>query len=144
MADQKPENESAESKKTKRRFRAAPTLREQTEKQSGKVEGKPSRVRRFFGSKAFVPFHAIGRGIRKVWLSGPLRPVRFIARILGKVLVPQYFRNSWKELRQVTWPDFKTTWRLTFAVLVFGTVFGLAIYGLDILLEKGLREVLLG
>lgn len=135
------------SAKPKRKLRAAPTLREQTEKQAvknEKNEGRPSRSKRFFGSWPFAPFRALGRFLRAIWRSGVFRPIRFIVRIIGKIVWPQYFRNSVKELKQVVWPDFRTTWRLTGAVLVFGTIFGLAIYGLDLVLEKLLREVLLG
>jgi preprotein translocase SecE subunit len=143
MADS---TEKAPEKK-KRRLRTAPTLREQAEKNSNKTT-KRAHVRPFFGkvfgSRVFSPFRAIGRFIKKLWLSGPLRPVRFIARLLGKILLPVYFRNSWKELRLVVWPNNRTTWRLTGAVLLFAIVFGLMIAGLDYVMEKGFREVLLG
>ena len=144
MAD---DSSKTSTQKTKRRLRAAPTLREQAEKQTIKNEksvNTPSRRSRFFKSPVFAPFRFIGRVIRAIWMSSLMRPIRFIVRIIGKVVWPQYFRNSFKELKQVTWPDFRTTWRLTGAVIVFGTIFGLAIYGLDIVLEKLLREVLLG
>lgn len=132
-------------KKQKRRLKAAPTLREQAETSAAKNNSnKTSRTRRFFGSKLFAPFRLVGRGVKKIWMSKPLKPIRFITKILGAILVPKYFRNSWKELRYVSWPDFRTTWRLTFAVIVFGVIFGLSIAGLDIVLEKLFREVLLG
>jgi preprotein translocase SecE subunit len=133
------------SKKPKRKLRAAPTLREQAEKQTQKIiDQKPSWIKRFYASWFFAPFRAIGHILKSIWFSSIFKPIRFILGLIAKVLIPKYFRNSWKELRQVVWPDFRTTWRLTGAVLAFGTVFGLAIYGLDIVLEKLLREVLLG
>lgn len=141
-ADVKPV--SKVSKKKKRVFKAAPTLRDQAAKGTVEKSGKKSWIRKLFGSKVFAPFRAIGRAFRRVWLSKPLTPLRKLARWIGLVLFPPYFRNSWKELRLVVWPDFRTTWRLTFAVIAFGAVFGLTIAGIDIALEKLFREVLLG
>jgi preprotein translocase SecE subunit len=63
----------------------------------------------------------IGRGIKKVlsWL------------------VPRYFVNSWREVRQVSWPNRRETWRLTAAVFIFAIVFG----SLVALVDKGLDEI---
>lgn len=144
--------------KTKRRLRAAPTLREQTEGQSTKAD-KPSRLKRFWKTKLFAPVRALGRGIRAaaryiakgpigrvtkaVAMSKPLWPVRFLLKILGKILLVSYFRNSWKELRQVVWPNNVTTWKLTFAVILFAIIFGLLIAGLDWVFERVFREIIL-
>lgn len=134
--------------KKKRVLKSAPTLRDQAAKGSVPKTKMFSRTRKVFSkiysSKIFVPFKAVGRFIRSIWRSKPLTPIRHIARWLGLILFPPYFRNSWKELQLVVWPDFKTTWRLTFAVIIFGAAFGLFIAGLDLALEKLFREVLLG
>lgn len=132
------------SAKKKRVFKAAPTLRDQASKGTAPEKVKYSRLRKVFGSKIFTPFRAIGRFIKTIWRSKVLTPVRKVTRWIGLVLFPPYFRNSWKELKLVIWPDFRTTWRLTFAVILFSMVFGLFIAGLDIVLEKLFREVLLG
>ena len=141
---------SEEKKKTKRRFREAPTLREQAEigaTKSAKA-AKPSRLRRFFGLKLFAPLGfvlgAFARVFTTIWRSRFFWPIRFLAKIVGKILFVGYFVNSFRELKGVTWPDFKTTWKLTFAVIIFGSIFGLAITGMDIVIEKAFREVLLG
>lgn len=42
-----------------------------------------------------------------------------------------YFVGAWKELKLVRWPNRKATWGLTFAVLLFTTVFALLILLLD-------------
>lgn len=34
-----------------------------------------------------------------------------------------YFKGAWLELKQVRWPDRKSTWSLTFAVIVFTAFF---------------------
>lgn len=60
-----------------------------------------------------------------------------------RFLVPSYFRNSWKELRQVTWPTRKETWKMTFAVFVFATVFGVTVAITDYALDKVFKQILL-
>jgi preprotein translocase subunit SecE len=72
-----------------------------------------------------------------------LRPVRFIGRILSIVLFIGYFRGSWQELRKVNWPDRRTTVRLTLAVFVFATVFGLVISVVDFGLDKLFKAILI-
>lgn len=56
---------------------------------------------------------------------------------------PKYVRESFKELKNVTWPGRMETWRLMFAVFVFAVVLGSFIAVLDYGLEKLLREVIL-
>jgi hypothetical protein len=109
---QTPANTEATS--VKRRLRAPETMRERTEKlqnvkdKSGRTAGP---VRLFFRG-FFWPLRWIGRQISKLG--------RFkVFRILGLILLPRYIRNSWKELRQVTWPTVKQSIRLTYAVLIF-------------------------
>jgi len=145
-------------KKPKRRLRSAPTLREQTEGQSTKVE-KPALVKRLWRTRLFSPVRAFGRLIKAIALfiakgpigslvkaialSKPLWPIRFLLKILSKILLLGYFRNAWKELKLVVWPNARTTWRLTFAVLMFGIIFGLVIAGLDWVFERVFREIIL-
>jgi preprotein translocase SecE subunit len=78
-----------------------------------------------------------------VWQASWFRPFRFVGRWIGLILWPPYFRNSARELMLVTWPNFRQTWRLTFAVLSFAAVFGLLIAGVDYGLDKLFKEVLL-
>src|SRR5262245_56680 len=69
-------------------------------------------------------------------------PIKFLGRI-GSHLVPPYFKNSWRELKQVTWPSRKETWQLTFAVFIFAIIFGALIAVTDYGLDKIFRKVLL-
>ena len=48
------------------------------------------------------------------------------------VALGRYLRDSWQELRQVRWPNRKTTWKMVFAVLVYTLLFVLLITLLDI------------
>lgn len=105
-----------EVKKPKRRLKAQPTFREQSAASEAKA-AKPSRIKRFFGSKIFAPFQALGIILGMFWRSPVFKPLRF----LGRILVPKYFRNAYAELKLVAWPANRMTWRLTFAVIVFTT-----------------------
>ena len=82
------------------------------------------------------PLKHIGHGLR--WFSR-LRAVRFIGNMLGL----RYVRDSWSELKLVTWPTFRESRRLTTAVIIFSVIFGLLIAIVDYGLDKLFREVIL-
>ena len=125
----------AESAKPKRRVvKQAETVREKAEKAT--EQGKQPRRLNATRTKVGAPFRAAGRGLKK---AGKVKPLR----ILGFIIVPPYFRNSWKELRQVTWPKFGVSARLTFAVIAFAVVFGALVALLDFGLDKVFKQVLL-
>ncbi len=95
-------------------------------------------------------FGSIGRFIARIlrpfrFVLRPFktRPMRFIGRILAKIFLVGYFRNSWKELKQVTWPGRRETTQLTLAVFVFAISFGILIAVVDFGLDKLFKEVLL-
>ena len=46
-----------------------------------------------------------------------------------------YFKGSWQELTMVRWPDRKTTWKMTGALIVFTVAFGTLIILLDYLFQ---------
>lgn len=120
--------------KNGRKKAAKPTMREQADNtavQSGKV----SRKRRFF-SVIGKPFRPIGRLLVRIERWKPIH-------IIGLVIVPRYFRNSWKELKLVVWPGRRETWRLTSAVLIFAVVFGVMIAIVDYGLDKVFKKIIL-
>ena len=57
------------------------------------------------------------------------KPKKGIFKILAAI--GGYFKGAWKELRQVRWPNRKSTWGLTFAVLLFTAFFFMLITLLD-------------
>jgi preprotein translocase SecE subunit len=122
------------SRPKRRLVKKVETVREKAEKAT-ESSAKPRRLQKTT-SRIGAPFRPVGRGLKRV---GSFKPVR----ILGFILVPPYFRNSWKELRQVTWPKFKESQRLTSAVIVFATVFGVAVALVDFALDKLFKGVLL-
>jgi preprotein translocase SecE subunit len=129
-------------KRLKPRIRkSAPTLRQQAEAAREKADNeKPKRVRRAASvvakpfSKVKVPSNPVTRAFGKVF------------KAIGKAIkwiVPSYFVNSWREVRQVTWPNRRETWRLTGAVFIFAIVFGALVSGVDKVLDEIFRKVIL-
>ena len=107
---------------------------------------------RYFWRGFFLPLRMLGRGI--AWLSHrpPLKqighglrwfftrkPMRFIAKWTGI----KYIVDSWKELKDVTWPSFKESIRLTGAVIIFSVIFGVLIAIVDFGLDKLFKQILL-
>lgn len=115
--------------------------------ESGKTSKKPVRtLRQTTEDQAGSKKRSLKAPVRR--LGKPLKKVGTAARQgktgkVGRFIIPKYFRNSWQELRQVSWPDRRQTVRLTFAVMAFATVFGIAIAIVDYGLDKLFRELLL-
>lgn len=77
-------------------------------KKAEKAERKAAKKAAREGKKTFVlfrPFVAIGR----------------------------YFRDSFREVRQVRWPDRKTTWKMTISVILYVILIAAVIMLLDVL-----------
>jgi preprotein translocase SecE subunit len=135
----------AEAKKRqirKPRVRKAPTLREQAEIARSKTEKdqKAGKIRKA-SSK-------LGGSLKKTRItSNPLVKVLVrTGRVIKKVLrwiTPNYFINSWREVRLVTWPTRRETWRLTAAVFVFAVVFGALVAGVDKVLDVIFKKIVL-
>jgi len=136
MADKKADTQSESTATPKRRLRAAApvSVREQSERAQAKAD-QPSRRNRA-GRIIGTPFRLIGRMVRPL---GNFKPIR----ALGYVIAPPYIRNSWRELRQVTWPNRTQTRQLTFAVIMFSLVFGAVVAVTDYGLDKLFKAVIL-
>ena len=48
------------------------------------------------------------------------------------VALGRYLRDSWKEIRQVRWPNRKATWKMVIAVLIYTALFMIIILLLDL------------
>jgi preprotein translocase SecE subunit len=126
---------SSDPKSKPRIRKSAPTVRERVEAAAAQQENPAkSPVRRSL-AKANSPIKKIRSSDRPAFKKAAA-PFRFLKRIL-RWIVPRYFVNSWRELRQVYWPNRRETWRLTLAVFVFAIIFGALVAGVD----KGLDEI---
>lgn len=121
--------------------KAAPTVREKIESGAREIERKPKKRTGLVTSVLISAISLLGRVLRPVFR--PLAPVgRIVLRILGW-LTPRYFINSWRELRLVTWPNRRETWRLTTAVFIFAVVFGALVWVVDLGLDQLFKRLVL-
>lgn len=125
----------------KRRVKNPETFRERAQK-AVEADNKPRSATRVVraGGRATGP---VRRSVSRVYNAKPLAPLRKVLSIIGKIVFPKYFRQSWQELKLVTWPSWGEGRRLTVAVLVFAIVFGAAIAGVDWVLDKVFQHLLL-
>ena len=134
------------AKKKPRIRKLAPTIRERVEIEAAKAEKPKRRPVRKAASYAVVPFKAVARRRPKVpqnrFFSFLAKIFRPIGRVLNKLL-PRYFINAWREVRKVTWPSRRETWRLTFAVFVFAAIFGGVAYVVDKALDDIFKQFVL-
>lgn len=128
MPDKKPAKKSA-------------SFREEAAKKRAK-QAKPRRLKQTASGAAKPVKSAVKFGKKEYYI--PL-PDNKVGRFLNKKrsFIPKYFKESWAELRQVEWPDAKTTFKLTIAVFVFAIAFGLVIAVVDYGLDKLFRKIIL-
>ena len=136
----------AEKKSEQPKTKRAQTVRERSQTDAAKPKrrvlktaetvSKPAKAAHKGVKKAVKPLSPLARPFKT-------RPMRFIGRWLAKLLLINYFISSWKELRQVTWPNRKETAKLTAAVFMFAIVFGAIIAITDYGLDKIFRKILL-
>jgi len=128
--------------KSKRRVRSVESVRQKVEKSAQKAP-KTSRVGRAT-STLLKPIKAVHKTGKKEYYL-PIPDNKFTKVLNSKRhFIPSYFRNSFKELKDVKWPNRKETTQLTIAVFAFATAFGIIItitdYGLDKLFKKVLLK----
>lgn len=58
------------------------------------------------------------------------------------VAMGRYFKGAWVELRQVRWPDRKSTWGMTGALIAFTAFFVVVILCLDFLFSQLFKLIL--
>ena len=59
------------------------------------------------------------------------------------IALGRYFRNSWRELRQVEWPSRRATWQMTLGIILFCLVIGIFVLLSDWGSQWLIREVIL-
>ena len=122
--------------------RKAESVRERAEKQLKKKGTEPRR--RKVASAASKPV----KGVRSA-LKREYHPIKLPDNRAGRALtkrrswIPNYFRESWAELRQVVWPTKRQAASMTFAVIAFSVVIALVVRALDFGFEKIFRGVIL-
>lgn len=120
--------------KNKPRIRKAPTVKVPAVSQPDRQ--KSSRRLKL---RSKLPESALAKNPLLITL---LRVGRVLRKVLGFV-IPRYFINSWREVRQVTWPNRRETWRLTLAVFIFAVVFGSLVAGVDKVIDEIFKKLIL-
>jgi preprotein translocase SecE subunit len=93
---------------------------------------------------AATPFIAIGRFLKNI--TYPIRAnksFRRARRTFLKSPFKGYFKDSYNELKMVTWPDRATALKLTGTVIVFSLTFAVFTTLLDIGFEKIAKKIFL-
>jgi preprotein translocase subunit SecE len=131
--------------------RGKTTVARQETSTTTQQEDSESIVRVFFRG-FFWPLKMLGRGLAWLAHKPPLQQIghglRWFFRLRGIQLIGRglgfgFFRGSFQELQQVTWPTRREGRRLTTAVIIFSVVFGLLIAVVDYGLDKLFKQVLL-
>ncbi len=113
-------------KEPKKRVLKQDPVKGRTDRAGAPEDGKPRRIRKFFKT-IFKPLFFV------------LRPLFWVL----KKITPRYFKNSFAELKLVTWPTRKETRQLTTAVLMFAIVLGTSVAFVDLGLDKLFKKVIL-
>ncbi len=132
--------EAKDSKKPKKEEAKKKSSMRESAAKSREAANKPKRVRKA-ATAATKPVGKAGKVLTTEYHLFDNKKQGFFTK--SRSFTPKYFRESAKELKNVTWPGRKETWRLVFAVFVFAIVMGTFIAVLDYGLEKILREVIL-
>ncbi len=129
-------------KKAPRIKKEPETIRQKAEKESVK-RTKPTKASKI-KQKVNKPLSTLRKVAAKEY--HPIKaPDKKGLRVLNKKVyfIPGFIKNSWKELRQVTWPSKKDAARLTFAVIIFSIFFAIFVQILDFLFSKLVKEIIL-
>lgn len=132
----------AKESEQKARVRKTETMRDKAEK-AETSKAKPRRINKA-SSAVKKPLTSAGKAINKEYylITPSEKGVRgFLTK--RRRFIPKYFRDSFSELKLVTWPNRKETVNLMWAVFAFAIIFGLLITVVDYGLEKLFREAFL-
>ncbi len=134
MAEEKP------VKNEPRKRKGPTTVREHAEKQAEKRVEKPSKIK----AKLSKPFYSLRKAGAKEFHPVKVPEKKGIKHLNKKGhFVPRFIRESWVELRQVTWPTKSEAARLTLAVFIFATVFAVFIQIIDYGFSRLVKEIIL-
>ena len=91
------------------------------ERQAAKSDKKDKKAKKAKSEKKPMPM--------------PLRIITFPFRMILKpfIALGRYIKGSWQEIRQVSWPNRKATWKLVFAIFVYSAFFIVLVMALDAL-----------
>ncbi len=119
----------------KRKLKDPISFRDKLAQKSIPSTKKESKLRKY-NTKISKPFKTLSK-------IKALRPLFLVMHIIGLIIYPRYIRNSFNELKDVTWPKFGESLKLTYAVIIFAVIFGAAVALVDLGLGKIFKVILL-
>ena len=119
----------------KRKIKDPISFRDKLAQKSEPKSIKSSKFKTFFIN--------LGKPFDKLSKVKALKPLFKVLYFLGLIIYPKYVRNSFKELKDVTWPKFGESLKLTYAVIIFAVLFGAAVALVDLGLGKIFKIILL-
>ncbi len=132
--------DTKDTKKAEKAKKPKTSLRQRNLK-AAEAKDKPRRIRKA-ASSAAKPVGKVRSALKTEYHVLPRKEnPGFFSK--SRKATPSYFVNAVAELKQVSWPGRKETWKLVFAVFVFAISIGIFIAILDFGLEKLFREVIL-
>lgn len=131
-------------KKKRRVVKKSETVREKTERKVSESNKKPRTIAKAKSKVGETKSKLGSTGRKEYYLPFPSNSK--FGKWLNKPrsIVPGFIRNSWQELKGVTWPNRSETFSLSVAVLLFAIFFGGLIAGIDYVLDNVIRRVILG
>lgn len=130
------------SVQARRKIKEPETIRQKAEKESAK-RVKPSKRSKFV-KRIHRPFSTLKRVGSKEFNPIKAPDKRGLHHLNKKIpYVPKFLKNSWAELKKVTWPSFSVAMKLTLAVIVFSIIFAIFVQILDYIFNKLVKEIIL-
>lgn len=134
--------ESEKNKKTPRIRKEQETVRQKADKEAAKRTKPTSRSK--IKNKVHKPLSVLHKVASKEY--HPIKaPDKKGVRVLNKKVryIPSFLKNSWAELKQVSWPTKISALKLTFAVIIFSVVFAAFVQALDYIFSRVVKEIIL-
>lgn len=132
--------EKPSEKKDKNQKKPKVSIRERNRKAAESKE-KPKRIRKA-AVQAKKPVSGAAKVLTKEFHILPRKnEAGFFTR--SRNVTPKYFSDSAQELKLVTWPGRRETWKLVFAVFAFALTLGIFIALLDFGISKVFRDIIL-
>jgi len=123
-----------------------------TKKEDSKKKNKPASVEENLRPESRV-VKAVNKASKKASEVGSVEVSTPTPRegLLGKRVNPlgpikwllRYVRDSYRELKKVTWPDKKTAWKLTGTVFLFSFIMAMFLFGLDSIFSEMFKKLFL-
>ena len=141
MAEKKPVKKVRGADSNSKEVKKKATLRERNLKAAA-AKDRPKRIRKVATTAVVNPASKLRKILTSEYHIFPRKNEPGFFNKSRKI-TPSYVVKSASELKNVTWPGRRETWRLVFAVFVFSISIGIFISLLDFGLEKLFREVIL-